>query len=128
MDNRELFLKAEEATKHAYAPYSNFRVGAAVLTKSGEVYMGANMENSSYGASICAERVGVTKALYDGHREFEAIAVAVDAPGAAWPCGICRQFIFEFGDDIKIIAGPDADHLECYPIKDILSHGFRLDH
>ena len=127
MDHKELFAKAEEAVAHAYAPYSNFHVGAALLTKTGEIYLGANMENSSYGASICAERVAMTKALFDGHREFQAIAVAVDAPGTAWPCGICRQFIFEFGDDIDIIAGADAEHLECYPIKELLAKGFRLN-
>jgi cytidine deaminase len=126
MDNKELFARAAEAVKRAYAPYSGFHVGAAVLTKTGEVYEGANMENASYGASICAERVALTKALYDGHRAFEAIAVAADAAEPAWPCGICRQFIYEFGDDIRILVGTDADHLTEYTIQELLPHGFRL--
>ena len=128
MDAKQLFNRAAAALARAYAPYSNFPVGAAVLTKTGEVYEGANMENASYGASICAERVALTRALYDGHREFEAIAVAVprETKEPAWPCGICRQFIFEFGDDIRIIAGKDENQLEEYPIRQLLPKGFRL--
>jgi cytidine deaminase len=128
MNNKQLFNRAAAALEHAYAPYSKFRVGAAVLTKSGEVYEGANMENASYGASICAERVALTRALYDGHRTFEAIAVAVppETKEPAWPCGICRQFIYEFGDHIRIIAGKDEEHLEEYSISQLLPNGFRL--
>lgn len=128
MNNRQLFNRAASAVQKAYAPYSNYYVGAAVLTKSGEVYEGANVENASYGGTICAERVAITKAIYDGHRAFEAIAVAVppETKEPAWPCGICRQFIFEFGDDIRIIAGKNADDLEECTIQELLPHGFRL--
>lgn len=126
MDDRELYEKAAEAVSRAYAPYSGFHVGAAALTESGEVYQGANMENSSYGASICAERVAMTKALYEGHRSFKAIAVASDGKETAWPCGICRQFIFEFGGDIKVIAGTGPDSLEACTVSELLAHGFRL--
>jgi cytidine deaminase len=129
MDDKKLYRLATAAAEQAYAPYSGYRVGAAALTATGEVYCGANIENASYGATICAERVALSKAVFDGHREFAAIAVAAvcadDAPdargadgaddgvietqasGAAWPCGICRQFLFEFGSDTRIISGVD---------------------
>jgi len=98
-----LIEKAQEAMKNAYVKYSNFKVGAALLTKSGKIYTGCNIENSSYGATICAERVAFTKAISEGEREFEAIAVASDLEGFTYPCGICRQFMSEWGLDIKVI-------------------------
>lgn len=98
-----LIEKAEEAMKNAYVKYSNFRVGAALLAKSGKVYTGCNIENSSYGATICAERVAFTKAISEGEREFEAIAVASDLKGFTYPCGICRQFMSEWGLGLKLI-------------------------
>ena len=124
--DKELYMSAKEAMGHAYAPYSGYQVGAALMCKNGEIYCGANMENSSYGATICAERVALTKALYDGHRDFKAIAVVASGTAPAWPCGICRQFIFEFGSDIHVITGPDEDHLECVSIEELLPKGFRL--
>lgn len=126
MINKKLFIKAEEAMKNAYAPYSDFKVGAAVLTKEGKVYTGCNIENSAYGDSICAERVAISKAVSEGYREIEAIAVA-GSEGNAFPCGSCRQFIFEFGGDIKVIVGTDSDHLEEYTVDELLPHGFRLE-
>jgi len=125
MDDRELFLIAESMVPKAYAPFSGFRVGAALLTKSGKVYTGVNVENSSYGATICAERTAFVKAISEGEREFEAIAV-VSSEGEALPCGICRQFMFEFGDGLKIISGDDADNLHVYTINELLPEGFRL--
>ena len=106
MTDSELFAVAREAMKNSYSPYSKFKVGAALLTKEGKVFTGVNVENSSYGATVCAERTAVVKAVSEGYREFEAIAVA-SSEGIASPCGICRQFIFEFGDDIRIITGND---------------------
>jgi cytidine deaminase len=126
MTDRELYIQALEARERAYAPYSGYRVGAALLTAGGEVYAGANIENASYGATICAERSALAKAIYDGHRQFEAIAVAASGEAPVWPCGICRQVLFEFGDDIRVITGPDADHLSSYRIAELLPHGFRL--
>lgn len=125
MDYKELYRKAREAMQLAYAPYSKFLVGAALLTKSGEIYTGVNVENSSYGATICAERTALVKAVSEGHVTFEAIAIA-SSSGDAWPCGICRQFIFEFGDSIKVITGIDEDHLLTYGIDELLPHGFHL--
>jgi cytidine deaminase len=120
MNDKELYQKAVSAAENAYAPYSGFRVGAAVLTSDGEVFLGANVENASYGATICAERVAISSAVAAGKRDFEAIAVT--AP----PCGICRQVLFEFGDGIRVITGPDADHLETEIISELLPKGFHL--
>ena len=116
---------AQQAINNAYAPYSHFKVGAALLTKSGEVFTGVNVENATYGATICAERTALVKAASKVKREFDAIAV-VSSGGEVYPCGICRQFIFEFGDNIKIITGEDEDHIKVTKIKDLLPNGFRL--
>ncbi|HHU16654.1 MAG TPA: cytidine deaminase [Clostridiales bacterium] len=125
MDYKELYKTAQQAINNAYAPYSHFKVGAALLTKSGEVFTGVNVENATYGATICAERTALVKAASEGYREFDAIAV-VSSGGEVYPCGICRQFIFEFGDNIKIITGEDEDHIKVTKIKDLLPNGFRL--
>lgn len=100
---QELIDLALQARKQAYAPYSHYQVGAALLGKSGKVYSGCNVENASYGATICAERTAVVKAISEGEREFIAIAIVTDGikPGA--PCGICRQFLSEFGLELQII-------------------------
>jgi cytidine deaminase len=130
MTDKELFAQAREALERAYAPYSGFRVGAAVLTASGAVYCGANIENAAYGATICAERVALSQAVMDGHREFAALAVAGKRGGdmaLAWPCGICRQFLFEFGADTRIITGTSEERLETATIGELLPKGFRLD-
>jgi cytidine deaminase len=125
MKYRELYRTAMQMVQYAYAPYSRFKVGAALLTKSGEVFTGINVENSSFGATICAERTAFVKAISEGHREFDAIAV-VSSDGAVFPCGICRQFMFEFGDELKIITGEDEDHLKITEITELLPEGFRL--
>lgn len=99
----QLINEAIKVRELAYAPYSNFKVGAALLGKSGKIYTGCNVENASYGATICAERSAVVKAVSEGERSFTALAVVTDCnlPGA--PCGICRQFLSEFGLDLRII-------------------------
>ena len=109
MTSLELVHLAIEAREHAYAPYSGFAVGAALLTKNGKVYQGCNIENSSYGATNCAERTAFFTAVYQGEREFEAIAIVGGKAGEpihelCTPCGICRQVMREFcKDDFKII-------------------------
>ena len=126
MTNRELYLKAKEMLPRSYAPFSKFRVGAALLAKNGQVFTGCNVENSSLGATICAERTAFVKAISEGSMEFEAIAIVCNE-GEAWPCGICRQFMKEFcGDDFKIITGNDEDSLKVYTMAEILPEGFRL--
>lgn len=126
MTHDKLINIAKEALKNAYAPFSKFQVGAALLTKSGEVYTGVNVENSSYGATICAERTAFVKAISEGVREFKAIAV-VSSEGSAWPCGICRQFMQEFCDaDFEIISLDDEGNIKVYTMAEMLPEGFRL--
>lgn len=92
----ELMQAAEAACENAYAPYSGFKVGAALLTGDGRIYTGCNVENSSYGAAICAERTAAVKAVSEGCVRFSAIAVTNSKGGLTYPCGICRQFLSEF--------------------------------
>lgn len=121
----DLYKTAKKISENAYAPYSNFKVGAAVLTKGGKVYSGVNIENSSYGATICAERSAVAAAVSDGSKDIEAIAVA-SSGGAAWPCGICRQVLYEFNEDMDVITGDDEKHLEIIKLRELLVKGFKL--
>jgi cytidine deaminase len=99
---KELYLQAKKAAMMSYSPYSHFRVGAAAKTISGEIFIGANVENVSYGLTICAERVAICNALMAGHRKLEYIAI-YGGKGEISPCGACRQFIVEFGNSIKVI-------------------------
>jgi cytidine deaminase len=101
----ELLAAAVKAAEFSHSPYSNFRVGAALLTKSGKVFGGTNIENVSYGGTVCAERVAVWKAVSEGEKEFEAMAVVGPGTEEAYPCALCRQVILEFGLDILIISG-----------------------
>ena len=117
--SRELSLAAIEAMKKSYSPYSNFTVGAALLTKDGKVYTGANIENASYTPTICAERTAIFTAVHNGEREFEAIAIVGghqgDIKGVTAPCGVCRQVMSEFcSPDFKVIlvTNPDGDYVE----------------
>lgn len=100
--NKKLIDKAIISMDKAYAPYSHFKVGAAVLTASGKIYTGSNIENSSYGASVCAERVAIFKAVADGEMEIVEIAVATETEEPSSPCGICRQVMAEFARNAKI--------------------------
>ena len=122
---KQLFRMAERARANAYAPFSHFCVGAALLTVDGEIYTGVNIENSSFGATICAERTAMVKAISEGCREFEAIAIAGNGK-TSWPCGICRQFMYEFCPDIRVISGENEDELKAYTLKDLLPEGFKL--
>ena len=96
MTDQELIEVAKAYRERAYAAYSNFKVGAAVLTKDGKVFGGCNIENASYPVSNCAERTAIFKAVSEGHRDFAAIAIIADTPGPCSPCGMCRQAISEF--------------------------------
>lgn len=98
-----LLERAREARAYAYAPYSGFKVGAAVLTEDGHIYTGCNVENASYSLSICAERVAVCKAVSEGHIRFSAIAIAGEGPGPLPPCGACRQVLAEFSPQARVI-------------------------
>ena len=124
--DRELFALAKENLKNAYAPYSNFQVSAMLVGKSGKVYSGVNIENSSYPAGICAERTAMSKAISEGEREFDRIVIAT-REDSGWPCGICRQFMYEFAPELKVTAGEDVDSLESYSLSELLLKGFRLE-
>jgi cytidine deaminase len=98
-----LITAAKQARENAHAPYSNFRVGAAVRASSGRTFGGCNIENASYGLTLCAERVAIFKALSEGERNFEAIAVVTDADVLTPPCGACRQILWEFCGDVPVL-------------------------
>ncbi|HVH32066.1 MAG TPA: cytidine deaminase [bacterium] len=121
-----LISAAGRARGAAYAPYSRFRVGAAVRTASGAVYTGANIENASYGLSHCAERVAIHKAVSEGHRRLEAIAVVADGPSPAMPCGACRQVMAEFGVRRVIVATP-AGRRRVRTLRQLLPEPFLAD-
>jgi cytidine deaminase len=103
MDYKRLARLARKARLHSFSPYSRFRVGAALLTRSGKVYTGCNIESSSYGLTVCAERTALFKAVSEGERKFVAIAVATDQAGITPPCGACRQVIMDLAGDIDLI-------------------------
>lgn len=124
---KKLYEKALAAREYAYVPFSGFRVGAAVLTENDSIYTGVNIENSSYGATICAERTAFVKAISEGHRSFKAIAVTAGEHQEALPCGICRQFMYEFSPDMEIITGSDTEHLIVMTLDELLPLGFRLE-
>ena len=126
MNDIELMNIAEEARHKAYCPYSEFHVGAALLTKSGKVYQGCNIENSSYGATNCAERTAIFKAVSEGEREFVKIAVSGDSvDDYTYPCGICLQVINEFMPD-GIVLLKKNDNIKAYTLDELLPFGFRL--
>lgn len=125
MTDKELYRIANDVKENAYAPYSGFRVGAALLTRSGKVYTGVNVENASYGATLCAERGAVAKAVSEGDGEFRALAIASSA-GEAMPCGICRQVLMEFEPELRVITGKDEEHLESYSLQELLPGAFSL--
>lgn len=110
---QQLVSSAQKARQQAYAPYSKFRVGAALLLQNGSIVSGSNVENSSYGLTVCAERVAIVKAVSEGTKEFEAIAVVTDSTPPAFPCGVCRQFLSEFASEIPVIvANEKGDVIE----------------
>lgn len=122
---KKLYEIAFEIRENAYAKYSNFKVGSALLSKSGKVYIGVNVENSSYGATICAERSAISQGVTCGEQEFIAIAIA-GSHGKTLPCGICRQVIFEFSRDIDIIVSDEEGDIEILQIDELLKRGFKL--
>ncbi len=122
----KLLKKAKEAMKFAYAPYSKFRVGAALWTKDGKIFTGANIENSSYGLTICAERVAIFKAISEGIRDFVALAVAASQDEPVAPCGACRQVLFEFSEELLIVSEGLKGERRRWILKEILPGGFKF--
>ena len=131
MTDLDLIKLAVQAKKNAHVPYSNFIVGAALLTKSGKVFTGCNVECSSYGISLCAERTALVKAVSEGEKEFEAIAVVggnADELIYTTPCGACRQFLSDFGN-IRVIMGYQEDgewKMKTFTVKELLPENFEF--
>ncbi|NCO23554.1 MAG: cytidine deaminase [Candidatus Infernicultor aquiphilus] len=121
---KKLIGEAEQARKKAYTPYSKFKVGAAILTSEGRIFSGCNIENASFGLTICAERVAVFKAISEGFKKFEAIAIIADTIRPCYPCGACRQVILEFGEDITLIMANLKGDIKINKIKELLPEAF----
>ena len=115
---------ALDARNNAYAPYSHFSVGAAVRCEDGSVYTGCNVENASYPCGICAERVAVSKAVSEGKRVFSMIAVTGSSPEKCTPCGVCRQFLYEFAPDMTVLCGNKDGEFDEITMKELLPRGF----
>lgn len=121
---KELIDAATDVRERAYAPYSNFRVGAAVETEDGEIYTGCNVESSSYGLTVCAERVAIWKGISEGEKKFARIAVVVDTEDLTPPCGVCRQIIWEFCGDVPVILSNLHGKTETIQISELLPRAF----
>jgi cytidine deaminase len=125
MTRQELVNQAIEARKKAYAPYSRFKVGAALLGRSGKIYLGCNVENASYGLTCCAERTAIFTAVTEGEQEFEAIAVATS--NGVPPCGACRQVLSEFAPDLIIYTANLQGRIKTTSIRKLLPSAFTPD-
>lgn len=126
MTNTELLSIADKAMENAYAPYSKFKVGAALLCTDGTVFTGCNIENATYGATNCAERTAIFKAVSEGQREFEAIAIVSSSGGETFPCGICRQVMAEFAPELKIVLRDQNKNEHIYHLSELLPKTFTL--
>ena len=122
--NEELVTAAKEARQNSYAPYSEFRVGAAIETDDGQVFTGCNVESASYGLTVCAERVAIWKAISEGKHKIKNIAVVCDTKELTPPCGVCRQIIWEFGGNIPVTLANLNGGRETIEMKDLLPRAF----
>ncbi len=124
MNNEKLIKAATDARENAYAPYSNFRVGAAVEADNGDIYIGCNVESASYGLTVCAERVAIWKGISVGEKKFKRIAVVVDTEELTPPCGVCRQIIWEFCGDVPVILANLHGKSETVMMSELLPRAF----
>ena len=124
MTSEQLVQVALDTRLNAVAPYSNFKVGAALLTSEGKVYTGCNVENATYGLSVCAERVALWKALSEGERSFSRIVVASESARPASPCGACRQLLWEFAGDIEVILANPRGQTESHQLAALFPEAF----
>lgn len=126
MENEYLISYAKKAMGNAYSPYSGFSVGAALLTTEGEVFTGCNVENASFGATICAERCAVMKAVSEGYTSFEKIAIVSSENDLTYPCGICRQFLSEFMEDGIVVVQDKTGNIKEYSLNELIPFAFNL--
>jgi cytidine deaminase len=124
MSDDELLVAARTAQEAAYAPYSTFPVGAALLTRDGRVFTGVNVENASIGLSVCAERNAIAKAVSEGATEFAKLAIVSNAPEPTMPCGVCRQVIWEFSHDLPIVVESAGGARVVTTIRELFPHPF----
>ncbi|MBR1781318.1 MAG: cytidine deaminase [Oscillospiraceae bacterium] len=127
MTRENLIAQALQMREMAYAPYSRFRVGAALEAEDGTVYTGCNVENAAYGCCICAERTALVKAVSEGRRRFVRLAVAGDSADFCWPCGSCRQMLREFSPDLVVDVVNRAGEFSTVSLSDLLPHSFGPD-
>lgn len=127
MTNKELIDFAKKGMQNAYTPYSNFKVGAAVLVDDGTVFTGCNIENASYGATICAERTAMVKAVSEGYTHFKKIAIVSSGNFFTYPCGICRQFMTEFMKDGIVVLEDKEEGIKEFSLEELLPNGFTND-
>lgn len=121
---KELIRSAVKAKEFSYSPYSHFSVGAALLTDDNKIFTGTNIESASYSLCICAERVAFSKALSEGSTKFKAIAVITSADKQVYPCGACRQFMYEFGGDLEVIIASGENDYTTAKLSELLPGGF----
>jgi cytidine deaminase len=127
MTDVELIEIARQAQKNAYAPYSNFKVGAALLSSQGKVFTGVNVENGSYGLTICAERGAIAKAVSEGHLKFARIVVYSNCSPPATPCGACRQVLNEFSPDMQVICVNNQNEINRFDLSHLLPESFTFN-
>ncbi|MDT7900539.1 MAG: cytidine deaminase [Acidianus sp.] len=126
LSDEKLLEIAKNATRNSYAPYSNIHVGAAIVTEDDKIFTGTNIENSSYGLSICAERVAVFNAVSNGYRKFKKIAIITSEGKGIMPCGACRQVLAEFSENMEVITLDKEGNVIRFKLNDLLPHAFRL--
>lgn len=125
MTDKQLVAKAFEMLERSYVPYSNFTVGAALLCADGTVFTGCNVENAAYGSTICAERTALLKAVSEGHKDdWQAIAIAGRGEDYCWPCGSCRQMLYEFAPDLKVLVARGDGDFVATTLSELMPHGF----
>jgi cytidine deaminase len=121
---KDLIEQARKARENAHAPFSNFKVGAALLTESGEIITGCNIENASYGLTMCAERVAIFKAISEGKTKFTNLAIVADTETLTPPCGACRQIIWEFCSDVPVVLANLAGTEKTFQMRELLPDAF----
>ena len=125
MTDEKLVALAVEMQKRSYVPYSGFPVGAALLCKDGSVFTGCNVENAAYGSTICAERTALVKAVSEGHRDdFAALAITGQGDDYCWPCGACRQMLYEFAPDLRLLVGRKDGQFVAVSLQELFPRGF----